>query len=202
MTIFYFDQITKEHSYLGGKGFALGLMKNAGFPIPDGLILTDMPTQDTQWNEIFSWWKNNGKQKLAIRSSAVGEDSSEQSFAGQNSTFLNIQSESNIKSSVEKCFLSIHKKSSSLYREHFLKEKAADAKMNVVLQNMVDAKYSGVFFSVDPRNNEKRWVAEAILGYGEDLVSGKKTPWHFEETKLEKTEIFDLIELVKTGKAV
>ncbi len=202
MSIYYFDRITKEDSFLGGKGFALGLMKNAGFPVPDGLILTDVPSSAEEWSQIFSWWKKSGSPKLAIRSSAVGEDSSEQSFAGQNSTYLNIETEGGIKKAILNCFQSMYKKSSSLYREHFLKEKAHDSKMNVVLQIMVNPKYSGVFFSVDPRNNEKGWIAEAIEGLGEDLVSGKKTPWHFEEKKISSTDIFNIDELVKTGNAI
>ena len=201
MTIYYFDKITNDHKFLGGKGFTLGLMKNAGFPVPDGLVLTEPPTDD-EWNDIFSWWTKSAFPKIAIRSSAVGEDSGEHSFAGQNSTYLNINSESGIKSSVNNCFLSMHKKSSALYREHFLNEKSSDAKMNVVLQVMVEPKFSGVFFSVDPRTNEEKWIVEAIEGLGEDLVSGKKTPWHFEHNKVETTNLFNLKEVVNAGVSI
>ncbi|MBY0412542.1 MAG: hypothetical protein K2Q18_00180, partial [Bdellovibrionales bacterium] len=149
MNLYYFDKITKDHSFLGGKGFNLGLMKNAGFPVPDGIILTDLPTTEEDWLKIYSWWQSLGSNNLAIRSSAIGEDSNTQSFAGQNSTYLNVNSESGIKKAVCNCFQSLHKKSSALYREHFLKEHSTDAKMNVVLQVMVKPKISGVFFSVD-----------------------------------------------------
>lgn len=199
MSIYYFSEITKKHSHLGGKGFALGLMKNAGFPVPDGLILDAIPNTDEEWKAIFSWWEINHKPKLAIRSSAVGEDSEEQSFAGQNSTYLNVNSESEIKSAIKNCFQSMYRSSSTLYREHFLKDKALDATMNVVIQIMVAPKISGVYFSVDPRTNETGWIVEAIEGLGEDLVSGKKTPWHFEEKKIAETKIFNLKSLVETG---
>lgn len=202
MSTYYFDQITKSDNFLGGKGFTLGLMKNAGFPVPDGLILTEMPESDKEWDEIYSWWKKQSSPKIAIRSSAVGEDSNEQSFAGQNSSYLNIENESGIKTSIKNCFQSMYKKSSALYREHFLKEKSDMVKMNVVLQVMVNPKLSGVFFSVDPRNNETGWIIEAIEGLGEDLVSGKKTPWHFEEKKIAVTKLFNIEELVKTGMAI
>lgn len=202
MTIYHFDKITNEHKFLGGKGFTLGLMKNAGFPVPDGLVLTDAPASIQEWEEIFSWWKKSGSPKLAIRSSAIGEDSGEQSFAGQNSTYLNIDNESAIKASITKCFLSMYKKSSSLYREHFLNQKSADAKMNVVLQVMVNPKFSGVFFSVDPRTNDNKWIVEAIDGLGEDLVSGKRTPWHYEQGKIESSKLLDIDNIVSTGLAV
>ena len=201
MTIYTFDQITKAQSFLGGKGYSLGLMKNAGFPVPDGLILTELPGSESEWNDIFEWWNKNGSASLAIRSSAVGEDSNEQSFAGQNSSFLNISTKDGIRTAVAKCFESIHKKSSTLYREHFLKT-ADHASMNVVVQLMVKPLYSGVFFSVDPRTGEDGWIAEAIEGFGEDLVSGKKTPHHFEENKVASTSLFNINELVKTGLAI
>ena len=201
MTIYAFDQITKAQSFLGGKGYSLGLMKNAGYPVPDGLILTELPVDLKEWEEIFAWWEKNESPALAIRSSAIGEDSNEQSFAGQNSSFLNITYKEGIKTAVAKCFESIHKKSSALYRQHFLKT-IDHASMNVVIQLMVKPLYSGVFFSVDPRTGESGWIAEAILGFGEDLVSGKKTPLHFEENKEANTSLFDITEVVKTGLAI
>ena len=202
MKIYYFDQITKKDTFLGGKGLTLGLMKNAGFCVPDGLILTELPNSDEDWEQIYSWWEKLGSPKIAIRSSALGEDSNEQSFAGQNSTYLNVDSKVGIKKSVNNCFQSMFKASSALYREHFLKEKSSLASMNVVIQVMVNPKISGVYFSVDPRNNHKGWIVEAIEGLGEGLVSGKKTPWHFEEFKVSDTEIFNIKELVETAKAI
>ncbi|MBC7714729.1 MAG: phosphoenolpyruvate synthase [Rhizobacter sp.] len=202
MSIYTFDKITRDLNFLGGKGFTLGLMKNAGFNVPDGMVLTTRPACPLGWNEIIQWWKDHGAEKLAIRSSAIGEDSSEQSFAGQNSTYLNVQNEDDLKKAVENCFDSINKHSSQLYRQHFLKEEKNHPLMNVVVQIMVDPFVSGVFFSIDPRNNEKGWIVEAIEGLGEDLVSGKKTPWHFEENSVNETKLFDLSNLVKTGNEI
>jgi phosphohistidine swiveling domain-containing protein len=194
-----FEQTNTEHQYLGGKAYALGLMKNAGFPVPVGATLTSIPENEEEWSSIFSWWKAIGRPKLAVRSSAQGEDSGEQSFAGQNSTFLNIDSESTLKKAIIRCFESFNKKSSELYREHFLKEKSLNTKMNVVLQQMVTPKYSGVFFSIDPRTEKKHWVLEAISGYGEELVSGHQTPLHFTEIENNMTSLFDITSVVKTG---
>ena len=202
MTFYKFNQISTEHQFLGGKAYALGLMSNANFPVPDGAVLSELPKTKEEWTEIFLWWESIGTPKLAVRSSAQGEDSGEQSFAGQNSTFLNVEDLVGIKKSVEKCFESIHKKSSAIYREHFLKEKADSVQMNVVLQSMVDPNVSGVFFSRDPRTNEKGWILEAISGLGEDLVSGKKTPFHYEENKSHVCKIFNLEEVVSVGNKV
>lgn len=202
MAFYKFEDITKEHQFLGGKAFALGLLSNAHFPVPVGAVLSSPPDSESDWDDIITWWKTLGCPKLAVRSSAQGEDSKDQSFAGQNSTYLNISDVQDLKKSISKCFESINKLSCSLYREHFLNDKSQSVKMNVVLQVMIDPLFSGVFFSSDPRTNEKSWVLEAILGYGEDLVSGKKTPFHFEEKKLNTTSLFHLDEVVSTGKKV
>ena len=202
MSFYKFEEITTGHEFLGGKAYALGLMANAHFPVPNGAVLSDLPNDKAEWDHIINWWQDIGSPKLAIRSSAQGEDSGEQSFAGQNSTFLNIASIADIKISIVKCFESINKKSSTIYREHFLKDKAISVKMNVVLQIMVDPLYSGVFFSIDPRTNENSWVVEAITGYGEDLVSGKKTPLHFEENSTNTTKLFNIDEVVSIGKKI
>jgi phosphohistidine swiveling domain-containing protein len=205
VTFYKFENITTEHQFLGGKAYALGLMANAGYPVPNGAVLSALPTDEIEWQAIFEWWKGIGCPKMAVRSSALGEDSGEQSFAGQNSTFLNVSDESAMRRSIFNCFESLNKKSSSLYREHFLKEKSSLVKMNVVLQIMVEPLYSGVFFSVDPRSygsNQAGWVLEAISGYGEDLVSGKKTPFHFEEKKDHHCTLFNLEEVVSIGNKV
>lgn len=208
MTFYKFSEINSNHHFLGGKAHALGLLANAGFRVPPGGVLTEIPETDEEWKALFSWWHELGNPKLAVRSSAQGEDSGEQSFAGQNSTYLNIDNSNDLKLSIEKCFQSFYKKSSALYREHFLKDAGANAKMNVVLQKMVQPLFSGVYFSIDPRSGEKSWVLEAITGYGEDLVSGKKTPMHFEEKNftsqipLKNIPPFNLIEVIETGKNV
>lgn len=179
MSIIHFKDITEKHQYVGGKAHALGLMMNAGLPVPPGLALTAKELTEGEWKDILHWWATVGNCPLAVRSSAQGEDSGDQSFAGQNSTFLNIDTEQKLKSAINRCFESFYKHSSQLYRVHFL---GGDnhATMNVVLQAMVNPDLSGVFFSIDPRSNEKKWILECIEGYGEDLVSGKKTPDHYE----------------------
>lgn len=202
MTFYKFEDITSEHQFLGGKAYALGLMSNAHFPVPLGAVCSSMPESISEWDEIFKWWESIGSPKLAIRSSAQGEDSGDQSFAGQNSTFLNIDEVGKIKISILKCFESFNKKSSSLYREHFLKEKSSQVKMNVVLQEMVAPLYSGVFFSTDPRQINSSWVCEAIEGYGEDLVSGKKTPYHFTKDNQSSCTLFNIQDVIDTGIAV
>ncbi len=170
---------------VGGKAYNLALLSRESFAVPAGIILAKVPTESER-AEIFAWWKKLGSPKLAVRSSALGEDSAELSFAGQQTTFLNVDSEATLVKAIEACFASIHRQASRAYREFFTR-KAQTPEMNVVLQVMVDAKFAGVFFSKDPRGKNEDWVVETIEGLGEDLVSGRKTPARFTpQTTVEK----------------
>lgn len=122
----------------------------------------------------MAWWGDLSHEPIAVRSSAIGEDSDEHSYAGQNQSFLNIQSESELKEAVERCFESIHGEASKTYRHFFDQKPSGHAQMNVVIQLMVKPKFSGVFFSRDPRGHSSTWIIELIEGLGEDLVSGRK----------------------------
>jgi rifampicin phosphotransferase len=172
-----FQQVTSFKGRLGGKGAVLGQLVSRGLPVPDGAILTRLPVSDADWQSVFAWWTSLGKPPLAVRSSALGEDSQELSYAGQNQTYLNVASEEQLRDSVHRCFESIHGESSQTYRHFFSQGKARDGEMNVVLQQMVNPKFSGVYFSKDPRGKERTWIIELIEGLGEDLVSGRKTPF-------------------------
>lgn len=172
-----FQHVSKFNGRLGGKGAVLGLLAGQGFPVPQGAIITRPPSSEGEWNSILSWWRDSGSPQLAVRSSALGEDSHELSYAGQNQSFLNVRDEAQLRECIHRCFESIHGESSRTYRHFFSQNRVNEEEMNVVLQEMVDPKFSGVYFSKDPRGKEKTWIIELIEGLGEDLVSGRKTPF-------------------------
>ncbi|MEY4064367.1 MAG: hypothetical protein RIR26_575 [Pseudomonadota bacterium] len=172
-----FQDVSKTKQNLGGKGAVLGLLAEKEFPVPAGGILTRPPESEIEWKQILNWWERLGRPPLAVRSSALGEDSHELSYAGQNQSFLNVRDEAHLRESVHRCFESIHGESSRTYRHFFSQQKVSSGDMNVVLQEMVDPRFSGVYFSKDPRGKEKTWIIELIEGLGEDLVSGRKTPY-------------------------
>jgi len=176
-----FDQIRDDQSFVGSKAFILAQMSKKGLPVPEGLILSHEPDKESDWLEIFSWWKSMGSFPLAVRSSAFGEDSKEMSFAGQNQSFLNVRGEDALREAILQCFLSIDREASRSYRKFFTGSESA-VPMNVVLQRMVKAQYSGVYFSENPLNKEAGAVLEYIEGLGEKLVSGQINPYRHSNT--------------------
>src|SRR5688572_20934136 len=98
-----FQQLGENDKFVGGKAFVLSQLAQMNLPVPAGSVLTALPNDD-EWQGILAWWSENGRKPLAVRSSGRGEDSEEFSYAGQQQTFLNVQSESELREAVEKCF--------------------------------------------------------------------------------------------------
>ncbi|MFG1492823.1 PEP/pyruvate-binding domain-containing protein [Halobacteriovorax sp. ZH4_bin.1] len=184
--LYYFKDLPEEKKEVGGKAYMLAMMAQMGIVVPDGIILDALPTKD-ELAEIFKFARA-GEYSLAVRSSATGEDSKENSFAGQNSTFLYVSNDTDLEHAIENCFNSIHKESSKAYRKYFLGSDK-EVPMNVVVQRMIDPSYSGVYFSKDPRGKFETWMLEYIDGVGEDLVSGKRTPIILSEENFESEHI-------------
>lgn len=114
---------------------------------------------------------------VAVRSSAVAEDLKQASFAGQQASFLNVKGNDLIKY-IKECLASFYNSRAIIYRE---KNNFSHApSMAVVIQKMVNAKKSGVIFTVNPVNkNKNEMIIESIFGLGEAIVSGIVTPDHY-----------------------
>ena len=139
-------------------------------------LILDIAIPQEIAEEIKAAYKKLGQGLVAVRSSATAEDLPEASFAGQQSTFLNIQGEDNVVDAVQKCWASLFEPRAIYYRhqqgfDHF------KVGIAVPVQRMVDSKTSGVMFTVEPVTSDtKKIVIEAIYGLGEGLVSGEVTP--------------------------
>jgi phosphoenolpyruvate synthase/pyruvate phosphate dikinase len=115
---------------------------------------------------------------VAVRSSALGEDSESASFAGQQETFLNVRSAEAVLQKVRECWASLFSARALFYRSQ--KHVVTDTRMAVVVQAMVQADKSGVMFTVDPVSKDpNRLIVEAVFGLGESIVSGIATPDHY-----------------------
>lgn len=124
--------------------------------------------------EILANYEKLEHKKVAVRSSATAEDLPTASFAGQQDTYLNVEGADDVIRDVQKCWASLFTARAIYYREknNF---KHRDVLISVVIQEMIDAKYAGVMFTVDPVN-KKHILIEFVEGLGEALVSGQVTP--------------------------
>ena len=136
--------------------------------------------------KIYDYYEklSNGKSVyVAVRSSATAEDLPEASFAGQQSTFLNICGKKKLKEAILNAWASLFEARAIFYRvqkqfDHF--------KVGIALpiQKMVQSEVSGIMFTIDPvTNNKERIIIESIFGLGELIVSGQITPDHYEVNK-------------------
>lgn len=115
---------------------------------------------------------------VAVRSSAVGEDGAEASFAGQQDTYLNIRGEEGVLRAYRRCLGSLFTPRAISYRLGRGIDPAA-SEMAVVVQQLVRADLggAGVAFTIDPESGHDEFlVINAIYGYGENLVQGKVNP--------------------------
>lgn len=150
-------------------------MKFKGLNVPPGFILDNDFFKKDNKNEILKYINEN--KKYAVRSSAIDEDGSVFSFAGLQDTYLNVTKE-NILKKIDDCYLSQFSDRATRYREEF--NIGPSTGMTVVIQEMVNADFSGVIFTQNPINNRvDEIVIEVTKGLGEKLVSGLVTPTHY-----------------------
>ena len=114
---------------------------------------------------------------LVARSSAVGEDSEQASFAGQHLTRLNVRSTPELAEAVSAIWESARLPSALAYRERL--GLPLEPRMAVVVQELVEADSAGVLFSRDPVNGSDELLVEAAWGLGEAVVAGLVTPDRF-----------------------
>jgi pyruvate,water dikinase len=113
---------------------------------------------------------------VAVRSSAVGEDSAEATFAGQQETYLWVRGADGVCDAVRDCWASLYSPTAISYRARLGPVADAPA-MGVTVQLMVDAEVSGVMFTCNPVSGDPSMVAiNASWGLGLAVVGGEVTP--------------------------
>ncbi len=118
---------------------------------------------------------------VAVRSSATAEDLPTASFAGQQTSYLNVRGEGDLMERVMDCFASLFTNRAISYRV----DKGFDhlsVYLSVGIQKMVrsDLACSGVMFSIDTDSGFKDVVyITAAYGLGENVVQGIVDPDQF-----------------------
>ncbi|MBE9513106.1 MAG: phosphoenolpyruvate synthase [Chloroflexi bacterium] len=139
-------------------------------------IILDAPMPPEIAKGIKEAYIEMGRGLVAVRSSATAEDLPEASFAGQQSTYLNIEGDDEVVAAVQKCWASLFEARAIFYREqqgfdHF------KVGLAVPVQKMVQAETSGIIFTLEPVSSDTSKIAiEAGYGLGEAIVSGSVTP--------------------------
>ncbi|MBD1912944.1 MULTISPECIES: PEP/pyruvate-binding domain-containing protein [unclassified Leptolyngbya] len=175
-----------DETACGGKAVQLGAAIRAGLPVPPGFALTAglvdaIAAQDPVAIDLALQAFAQLKGPVAVRSSAVGEDSSEASFAGQHLTCLNICSPDSMVKAVQQVWQSGQSAAAQSYRQRLGITQAPQ--VAVVVQRFIPALQSGVLFTRNPITGQDERVIEASWGLGEAIVSGLVTPDHYRLTR-------------------
>ena len=138
---------------------------------------------------------------VAVRSSAIGEDSESATFAGQQQTFLWVAGAHNVIDAVRDCWASLYSPTAVSYRARAASADRGPASvalgasgasgatgppaMGVAVQVMVDALVSGVMFTCNPVSGDPSTIAvNASWGLGEAVVGGEVTPDEYRLSKV------------------
>ena len=135
------------------------------------------PVPDAVRDEVARGYAElGGEPPVAVRSSALGEDGQEATFAGQQETYLWVRGADHVCDAVRDCWVSLY---SAPAIEVSRPARAATTKpaMGVAVQLMVDAEVSGVLFTCNPVSGDPSMVAvNASWGLGLAVVGGEVTP--------------------------
>ena len=140
---------------------------------------------------IFEDITLNNTNSVALRSSSPAEDRDKVSSAGIYLSILNISKFDQLILDIKKCWASYWSIEAVNYRNknnisHW------ENGMALILQNMVDAKYSGVLFTSSPmKKHEDKIHIEYIAGLGEGLVEGKEISKRILVDRLSENNILD-----------
>ena len=173
---------------MGKKAFNVACCHMNELLVPDGIIIPvevfDRYLNGEDLEELFARIENrlgNGE-RIIVRSSALGEDSGETSYAGQYSSVICRNSAAEIRSACETCWSSSFSCNVEAYQRRMEPGKEAhEHGMGLLIQKVVNASSSGVCFTRDPlKGNKDVFILNAVHGLGESLVSGEVLADYYE----------------------
>jgi pyruvate,water dikinase len=173
----------------GGKSASLGELTAGGIPVPPGFALSAdaraEPMSGSVREAIVAAYEALGDDPpVAVRSSAIGEDSAEATFAGQHETYLWVRGADAVCKAVRDCWASLHGERATSYRER-LGPAGEPPAMGVAVHLMVDAAVSGVMFTCNPVSGDPSTIAvNASWGLGLAVVGGEVTPDEYRVSKV------------------
>lgn len=187
MVRFFWDLTAEQALLAGGKGRALARLYQAGHHVPNGfVILTTAFDGDAlkpaAWEQVrgalVELRAGQADRALAVRSSALSEDSAQASFAGEFETVLDVRDDDGLRRAIETVRRSRHASRVGAYSRAQGLGPAHD--VAVVVQQLVRPDFSGVIFTADPVTGSRMAVVgNFVRGLGERLVAGEATASSF-----------------------
>lgn len=167
----------------GGKASSLSLMmQNLKLNIPSGYVITSegfaegkiKPDAASELDCLIAQLDRN--KTYAVRSSAIGEDSEGNSFAGQYETLTDVDT-GKITDAVSYVAASSR---NSRVKNYMSQNSIEDEGMGVIIQEFIRADLAGVLFTSDViTGKEDKLVGNFVHGEGEKLVSGTENAEEF-----------------------
>jgi pyruvate,water dikinase len=187
-----------DAGWAGRKATTLAVLRAAGFPVPDGFVVSAdaldrhagaagldpdctpgraaaLDVDEALAARILAAADRLGGGPFAVRSSGVDEDSAAASHAGQYRTILGADGGAALLRAVRSCWASRCADHVTAYREaHGLPPRG---RLAVLVQRMVPADAAGVAFTTNPVTRDPdETVVNAVRGLGDRLVDGSSTP--------------------------
>jgi pyruvate,water dikinase len=161
---------------VGNKAANVSILSQKGYTVPNGFAITASFLKNctiSQNNSKLTSSFSKLKPPLVVRSSAIGEDSKDRSFAGIFDSVLNVVSLEDYISAVS----TVYSSCKTPIRDNYMPNQILN--MAILVQELVPAEHAGVVFTVNPANGDhSEAVIEYFNGLGVSVVSGKTTPQH------------------------
>jgi rifampicin phosphotransferase len=181
------SQAAGRRDEVGVKAANLGAVMAAGFPVPDGVVLTaqalgdaltGLPDDAAVPSSLERWLtealERVGPGPVVVRSSGIAEDLADASYAGQYETVLGVEGLGPVAAAVRRCWASGSAARVAAYER---RRSAGPPRMAVLIQRLVSADAAGVAFTANPVSGARDEVlVSAVRGLGDRLVSGEVTP--------------------------
>lgn len=156
-----------DEKLYGGKCASLARALQAGLPAPDGyalsvaLVARIANSSTADFPQITALFADLAP-ALAVRSSAVGEDSNDASFAGQHLSVLNVMRADAMLDAIRSVHASAHTPAALAYRARM--RVPGEPVIAVVLQRQISSEVAGVMFTRNPINSVAERYIEASWG--------------------------------------
>lgn len=172
---------------IGGKAKGLFALQRGGFNVPEFFVLTatifSRISQEgfllsngdaAKLQAILGRW-DFPRRPVVVRSSIMGEDNEENSFAGLFNSYLNLKTLDDVLQAIHATAKSANSERVQVYKEE---RKIGHTQPAVIIQKQVDAVSSGILFTTSAEFPQEIAI-HAVPGFSEYLNRGEDVPDEF-----------------------